>query len=52
MSLQDIFAGMGILAKGESVFVLTGGAKLLSTRLTHRQLMMALGPGLLTPLSV
>ena len=52
MSLQAISAGMGILAKGEPVFVLTGGAKLPSTRLMHCPLMLDLVPGFLTPLSI
>ena len=50
VSPQDIFAGMGILAKGE--FVLTGGAKLLSRRLMYCQLIMDLVPRFLTPLSI
>ena len=43
---------MGILAKGEPVFVLTGGAKLLSRRLMYCQLIMDLVPRFLTPLSI
>ena len=52
MSLYDTSADMGILAEGEPVFVLTDGAKPLSTKLMHCPPIMDLVPGFFIPLSL